>query len=457
MTIEIEETVLKKACTEMIETIFFCLPDAIKGTVYRVGRVPELVVERVTSGVIDGERKTIAWGLPSISEYNPPGKPWKEYRDEAGRPLEAMGWCVERQKSWTAEDPTRDARSVSLQAHLGYEDFHHLEPVLVRKSDLNLDIDTPMEYPRNSSGNVIWRDSEYIVVAVIKIHFLPYTIKIDSDKTRLIKKLSRSLGTELLSYQLRQDSMKAMQAIAKDRLNACNYLADSLRNAITKSGMILSLIKQEIRYLREQWEQLLLEHFNEEDHKVKCFSKLNEILADIDEMDGNVRERIKNAHDKYIELSLPPGKGKRWVTMQIESQWNNVIDQVSIENEKKDEILYNIHELKKYLYFGQDDEVLQQYDQIPETLKREWVSLIYEDNESFNTISLDKLIGILDDPYLNIPSKKRSKNNLIKLKALAETMSQLESNTNFLLHHVLNGDYRKGSDENPPQFIKQSL
>ena len=457
MSIEIEEAVLKKACMEMIETIFYCLPDAIKGTIYRVGKAPDLVVERITSGVIDVDRRTISWGLPSVSEYNSPGKPWKEYRDENGRPREAMGWCVERQKSWTAEDPTKDERSVKLQVDSEVEDFQHLEPVLVRKSDLNLDIYSSMEYPRNSSGNVIWRESEYVVVAVIKIHFLPYTIKIDSDKTRLIKRLSRSLGTELLSYQLHQDSMKAMQAIARDRLNACNYLADSLRNAITKSGMIFSLIKQEIRYLREQWEQLLLEHLNQENPKKKCISRLDEILADIDEIDENIRNRLKNAHEKYIELSLPPEQGKHWVAMQIESRWNNIFDQYLLSDEKKDEITYNINALKKYLYFGQDNEILSSYNLIPESLKKDWVGLIYENNESFNTIYLEKLIKILDNPSLNIPTRRRSKKNLIKMKALAETMFQLERNTNFLLHHVLNGDFKRSKEENSPKAVIQSF
>ena len=220
---------------EMIETIFVCLPNAFKGTIYRVGKIPELKVERITSGRIDDFREKIEWGLPALSGYNSPGKPWLEYRDEPGRPLEAMGWCVERQKSWTAEDPSNDSRSVRLQLESEPEDFQHMEPVLVRKTDLNLNMYSSVEYPKNSLGQAIWSDSDYVVVAVIKIHFRPYTIRMRSHETKVIKKLSRSLGTELLSYQLRQDSMKAMQDLSRDRLNACNILADSLRNAILKT------------------------------------------------------------------------------------------------------------------------------------------------------------------------------------------------------------------------------
>ena len=236
MSIEIEEAVLEKACREMIETILFCLPSAFKGTIYRTGKPPDLIAERITSGKIDQERNSISWGLPSRSGYNPPGKPWVDYRDEPGRPLEAMAWCVEKQKSWTAEDPATDIRSLRLQVEGEPEDFSHMEPVLVSKSNLNLDDFPSSDYPRDYRGNVIWKDIDYVVVAVIKIHFNPFTIRIGSDETRVIKKLSRSLGTELLSYQLRQDSLNAMQQIAQDRLNACDILADSLRNAITKSS-----------------------------------------------------------------------------------------------------------------------------------------------------------------------------------------------------------------------------
>ncbi|UCB51168.1 MAG: hypothetical protein JSW56_10105, partial [Deltaproteobacteria bacterium] len=75
MSIEIEKPVLEKACREMIETILLCLPNALKGTIYRVGKPPNLIAERITSGVIDEKSKKISWGLPVKSGYNPPGRP----------------------------------------------------------------------------------------------------------------------------------------------------------------------------------------------------------------------------------------------------------------------------------------------------------------------------------------------------------------------------------------------
>lgn len=441
----------------MIETIFYCLPNALKGTIYRVGKMPELNVERITSGRIDENRANISWGLPAHSEYNPPGKPWLDYRDEPGRPLEAMAWCVERQKSWTAEDPSNDSRSVRLQIEFGLEDFQHMEPVLVRKSDLSLDMYNPSNYPMTYGGEAIWKDSDYVVVAVIKIHFRPYTIRMNSNETRVIKKLSRSLGTELLSYQLRQDSMNAMQDLAKDRLNACNILADSLRNAITKFGLVFSLVKQEIGFLRDQWENALLQERQEKNLKQDVIHFLNSTLSERNEVDPTLKEGLINAHNRFLEISLPPEQGKRWVEMQIGERWNQILDRYPFDENQKDMVRQAIHRLKASLQFGQDPEVIGRYDKIPQKLKEEWVELIYQNIDQFDMLLLDRLIDILDNRALNIPSRERSRKTLMHLKALAETMSQLERNTNFLLHQVLNGNGLKKEGRDNPDLTNNIL
>jgi len=440
LSIEIENSVLEKACREMIETILFCLPNAFKGSIYRIGKPPELVAERITSGIIDDGREKISWGLPAKSGYNTPGKPWVEYRDQPGRPLEAMSWCVEKQKSWTSEDPGNDARNLRFQVDGIGEDFHHMEPVLVRKSDLNLDTYPSSKYPMDHKGNIIWKDSEHVVVAVIKIHFYPFTIKIGSYETKVTKKLSRSLGTELLSYQLRQNSMRAMQQLAKDRLNACNILADSLRNAITKSGLIFSLVKQEVGSLRDQWEQVLLEDRKEKNMRVEAIRDLNEMLIAKGEGYEGLREDLAAIQKKFLELSLPPENGEKWVIMQIEKRWKELLNKCPQDEQKRGMIWQTIDRLKKSLYFGQDPDNIANYDKIPEDLKWEWVNLIYGNTDHFDPSALERLITLLGNPVLTIPSREKSKKILTQLKALAETMSQLERNTNFLLREVLNGD-----------------
>ena len=439
MTIRIDKTILENACKSIIEAILSCLPNAYKGTVYGIGGPPDMVAVRITSGVMDAVSKTISWGLPERSDYNPPGKPWREYRDEPFRPLEAMGWCVKRQKSWTAEDPPKDRRSVRLQVEGVWEDYHHMEPVLIRKTDLYLGTDSSPEFPRNYQGEILWKDSEYAVIAVIKIHFRPNTIKIGGPETRIIKRLSRALGTELLSYQLRQQSVEAMRQLAQDKLNSCNILADSLRNTITKSGLIFSLIKLELGFLREQWESVLLENSEQREMKKEAIRLLNEEMLGLSkEADGQAKDLI-GVQNHFLELSLPPRRGENWVKMQIEERWEDFFRKHPPGEEPRKRVGLYLDLLKKSLYVGKDQKILAAYDKLPEDLKREWTDLIYRDTDRIDFQFLDRLIHLLDDPSLNLPHQEKSKKSLIHLKTLAQVMGQLEQDTNVVLRQVLNG------------------
>jgi hypothetical protein len=441
LTIQIDFEALNKACKNIIETILFCLPDAYKGTVYRIGRPPEMRATRITSGYIGREKKTISWGLPEKSDYNPPGKPWKAYRDEPGRPLEAMAWCVEKQKSWTAEDPKNDERSVSLQLQGQHEDFHHMEPVLVRKSDLYQQNGLDDNYPQTVGGETLWRASPYGVVAVIKIHFTPGTIKIGSPETQVIKRLSRNLGTELLSFQLRQQTAEAMHQLAKDKINSCNILADSLRNAIAKSGLIFSLIKQELGFLREQWEQVLLTRSEQKDMKRNAVAALNQILHEMSDVSEN-RTRIEDlikVQNRFLGLSVPPGRGENWVRMQIEERWSALFEKSLPSSDVRQAVQQEIQRLKRSLHIGRDPKVLAAYDRMTEELKREWTELVYMDLDQLDFTWLTRLIRILDNPSFKLPFQEKSRKSLIYLQTLAQIMGQLEKSTNVVLRQVLNG------------------
>ena len=453
MTIKINNEALEKVCKEIIETILICLPNAFKGTVYQIGNLPEMVARRITSGVIDEGRKKISWGLPEKSDYNSPGKHWEEYRDEPGRPLEAMAWCVERQESWTAEDPKNDSRSVRLQVEGAWTDYHHMEPVLIRKKDLYFGKEVP-EYPRKHNGEKLWEDSDYVVVAVIKIHFRPYTIKIGGPETQAIKRLSRALGTELLSYQLTQKSLEAMHDLAEDRLNSCNILADSLRNVITKSGLIFSLIKLELGFLRGLWEELILEKSDQKEMRCNAIHALNEIIRGIGDSPDGLGKNLITMQQKFMDLHPPPEQGKDWLRMQIEEKWNTLIGMDLVEEKKVSAVREEIEKLKRSLYLGKDPDILSANNTFPGPLKTEWVDLLYRDTEAFDLDLVDRLIHILDDPHFDFPYRDKSKKSLTRLKAVAETMEQLEGNTNVVLREILNGGFDKIM---PPLPVKKEM
>jgi hypothetical protein len=142
---------------------------------------------------------------------------------------------------------------------------------------------------------------------------------------------------------------------------------------------------------------------------------------------------------RFLDISLSPEKGENWVVMQIEERWKDLLHMSPQGEEIERRIWETIQKLKRSLHIGRNPEVLSTYDKLPEATKRDWVKLIYTSNDQFDARVLEKLIQMLSDPTLNIPSRERSRKNLTQLKALAETMNQLEQNTNFLLQQVLNG------------------
>ena len=447
MTINVDQAFLERACKEIIETILFCLPNAFKGTVYRIGAPPDLLATRITSGIINDSRTAISWGLPERSDYNPPGKPWTLYRDEPYRPLEAMAWCVEKQKSWTAEDPRNDGRSVRLQVDGIWEDFHHMEPVLLRKQDLYLSSSEFPTYPTNYDEETIWSNSDYATAAVIKIHFRPYTIKIGSPETSLIKKLSRALGTELLSYQVRQQAYEAMHQLAKEKVRACNILAHSLRNAIAKSGIIFSLMKAEVGFIRQQWEDIVLQDHRLRDMKRESLEALNMIIRKLNGSGMGMGKEILRAQQRFLEISLTPEEGERWVRAQIENRWNELVNAGVLTPSDAEQVLASIVQLKRSLSLGKDPEILAQYRQLPEDLKQRWVSLIYRSAEKPDNEIYGQITEMLSDPSLRLPYRERSRKTLINLKALAEIVAELESDTNLVLREVLNGNGKNKAED----------
>jgi len=439
LTIRIEKLALESACKNIIETILNCLPNAFKGTVYLIGAPPALSATRVTSGIIDRERKSISWGLPERSDYNPPGKQWKDYRDQPGRPLEAMAWCVEKQKSWTAGDPWHNPRSVRLQVEGILEDNHHMEPVLVRKKDIYFEDTHLLSYPRNQGEELLWQDSDYMVVAVIKIHFQPGTIQMGSPETKLIKTLSRVLGTELLSVQLRDHAIEAMRRLAQDKLDSCNILADSLRNAIMKSGLIFSLVKLELGYLRDSWEKHLLAGAGLVSTRKEAIEALNRVLLILNHYNGKQSRDLVEVQNRFLELYLSPDQGENWIRMQIEERWKDVMRTHTLSEDQVKEVSARIEQLKVSLRLGQDQAVLASMTTMGEDLKREWTALIYKSTDRVGVQDLGRIIEILKDPSLKLPSQEKSRKTLIHLKTLIEIMSQLEESTNRVLRQVLNG------------------
>ncbi len=441
----ITDDILERACKDMIETILLCLREATKGTVYKIGPMPKLQTVRVTTGVRDEVTGEILWGLPEPSDYNYPGKCWDHYKDRPGRVLEAMAWCVERGKSWTADDPDRDVRSVRKQLSDEVEDYHHMEPVLIRKSYLYGDQVNLLEYPTDADGKQIWRDCEYVVVAVIKIHFKTGTIKRGDYSTKIIKKLSRTLGTELLSLHIRGTLSEAQKELARQRLQSCNVLAHELRNTLIKLGFIFSAINAEISFLREQWESQISQAFPDIECKRTILDRLTELvqcnLPDCNKTEKLVQvcQALMAEQQELANLPLMPGLGEKWVDNKIRPKWNKLFMETNAWDDCREEIQSLLAKLQGAMWLGTDEDLAKRIDHLPEDLKTVWPKLAYLDFTADKIVMLEQILKFLDHPALRIPHKQQTKKVLTSLKALVEMIPEVEERTNRIILSLKNG------------------
>lgn len=443
---QISADLLEKTCMDIIETILLCLENATKGTIYRVGPMPELRTIRVTSGIREEESGVIRWGLPEASDYNYPGKMWTDYRDQPGRILEAMGWCVQTQKSWTSDNPYEDWRSVRKQLAGEPEDFHHMEPVLVHHKDLYGPQAHKLEYPLDWQGFPIWQNTEYVVVAVIKIHFLPYTIKRGDRSTKVIKKLSRNLATEMLSLHLRESYLKGREILARKRLQSTNVLAHELRNATVKLSFAFAAVNAELSFLREQWEMELRKAVPDLDDKRVILKRLNQLICSrISFLNGSV-ELIQLTKDlieiqsELRNLYLLPEQEEKWVNNRIQPRWDRLLSKSRAWEGDVEEIQELLDMLRKAVWIGMDENLARKVEHLPEDLRIKWPKIVYTRFSPEKISLLAETLELLDHPELNIPHKQHSRKVFISLKALIEIIPEIEERSNVIISSLKSDD-----------------
>ncbi len=443
----ISDDVLERRCKDLIETILLSLEHATKGTIYRIGPMPDLQAVRVTSGFRDEATGQIHWGLPEASDYNAPGKSWEQYRDRPGSVLEAMAWCVERQKSWTADNPYEDNRSVRKQLSGEIEDFHHMEPVLVLKSDLYWNLPSEPEYPVDYLGTPIWQDTKYVVAAVIKIHFKPYQIRRGDRSTKMIKLLSRTLGTELLSLHIRETLAEAQETLTRQRLQTCNVLAHELRNTLMKLGFTSSAINAEISYLREQWEAELERSIPNLETKKTVLSSLSNLLETrIGSLNGSlplreISTQLLNVQREMATVPLMPEVAARWVEHKIRPKWRRLLMETALWEDENQQVNRLLDRLQEVIAIGRDRALAARLTHLPLDLRERWQRLSYVDFTADKVTLVDEILQLLDHPALNIPHKLQSKKVLTSLRVLTAMMPDVEERANRMICSLKNGHY----------------
>jgi hypothetical protein len=357
-----------------------------------------------------------------------------------------MGWCVERQRSWTADDPYEDVRSVRKQLRGEIEDFHHMEPVLVRKFYLHGEDNQGLTDALDWKGEPIWADNEYMVVAVIKIHFLPYMIRRGDRSTKIIKKFSRTLGTELLSLHIRETQSEAQKDLTRQRLQSCNVLAHELRNTLIKLGFAFSAINAEIGFLREQWEQELLRAAPEIEGKGAILKRLGYLLETrLGELNGtgelqHLSSELATEQRELANLALLPQAAERWLDNKIRPKWLLLLAETGLWASDRGEVLALLNRLERAFWIGLDRDLARRATHLPDDLRQVWPELAYVEFAVDQLGRLEEILNLLDHPALDIPHKNQTKKILTSLKALVEMIPEVEERANRIISSLKNGN-----------------
>jgi hypothetical protein len=435
----ISPQVLEDVCKKMIRVILYALPDAIRGTIYTVGPIPQLRVVRVASGSRTKEFGEIVWDAGTRSVYDPPGKVWEDYRDRPDAPLEAMAWCVERQKSWTADDPARDIRSARKRlVGAAGEDYHHMEPVLVFKPELWDTLPDAALYPANSDGEHIWAESKYATVAVVKIHFLAGAIRRGDRATKVIKELCYSLGTEMLSLHAREVTLDKERKFIRDREETCNVLAHEFRNLMSRVGFAYRAVNNEISCLREAWERLVHEQFPEQPDKKAILGELSGVLRDTvaacrGSISHDLMTDLERHQQELMESCLLPAQNEAWLAQKIRPLWQEILRPCGLSSARSEKIEELLGLLKNSFHVGLNRRLRERLPNIPEEVKERWVTLAYQRIESENNGHIDQCIDLLADECVDFPRKSTSRKNLIALKHIVALIPEIEKRLNHRL------------------------
>jgi hypothetical protein len=449
------DDMLVATCRTMIKTVLSCLDNATKGTIYKIGLMPELIAMRVMSGTRKQDSDELEWGLPAVSDYNPPGKKWEQYRDQSGRALEAMGWCVEKQMNWTADNPIYDPRSVRKQLSGEPEDEFHMEPVLVPKRSLYGYSVEKIQYPVDWQGNPIWQDSQNVVAAVIKIHFKPGTLKRGDRSTRIIRDLSQSLGSEMLSLWFREKLYQASKHFDRQRLQSCEILAHELRNTLVKLGFVFSAINAQIGILRAKWEELLQKYVPELGWKGPLLDELCSALSEkVEELRSCgdlfvVGQRLLIEQKELARLYLSPHQEREWVKNKIRPKWGKLLSGTSLWNQSKIKSL--LDRLANALSTGMNYDFSNEMDGLPSELLGQWSKLAYVQITSSNLFQLDEVIQLVEHPVLPVCYKEQMLRVLKSLRAIVHTIPEVEEKAASILQSLRFGtgeeyQYRFGPD-----------
>ena len=232
-------------------------------------------------------------------------------------------------------------------------------------------------------------------------------------------------------------------AFARQRLQSCEILAHELRNTLIKLGFIFSAVNSQIGIIREAWAQHLRAEFPELEWKETILEKLNQLIrsrlpglpASSDMLAAC--ESLLIHQSELATLSIVPQQGELWITNRIRPRWEELLSRSALW--ERTEVMDLLERLDKSLRLGMDPGIISKVSGVPLLLAQKWADCAYTYITAENLKSLDDIIDLLDEAALPLPYKFQIRKVMKSLKALIETIPEVEETATKIVRSLRYG------------------
>jgi hypothetical protein len=249
----------------------------------------------------------------------------------------------------------------------------------------------------------------------------------------------------MLSLHAREITLEKARRLAKERQETGDTLAHEFRNILARLRFTYRALNNEIAYLRESWENLIHERLPEQPNRRAILQDLTKLLKDLRAGNGNpiqLREiiRLSTYQQQLMKSCLLPKQNEAWLQQKIKPLWLSILSESELTQEMRTTIEQLLEKLRESFYIGQDVELRDSIEFIPDELKTKWVDLAYREINADTGNITKQYIEFLGNINIELPRKSYSLKNLICLRGLVELIPELEKKLNQCLEPLRNSE-----------------
>jgi hypothetical protein len=118
---------------------------------------------------------------------------------------------------------------------------------------------------------------------------------------------------------------------------------------------------------------------------------------------------------------------------KIRPLWTAIVFKAELDRATTARIEDLLEQLEASFYLGINHNIICKINHLPDSIKRRWIELAYQELDGTRKFPIEDYIELLDNKELTIPRRSYCRKNLICLKGLIELIPDVENKLNTTL------------------------